>query len=80
MIYIARELLINLTYLTLAGQNEDKELEWIGNDEQWNKVQWALDGSPVWDMTHPDHYKRTRDSDDQDSKYDQTFIRSELEK
>lgn len=38
MIYNARELLIKLTYLSLCGINEDKELEWIGTDKQWKKV------------------------------------------
>lgn len=64
MIYTARELLIKLTYLTLAGQNNDGELEWIGNDKQWTKVKWAEDGSSVYDPTHPDYYKDTDDDDD----------------
>ena len=53
----ARELLIKLTYLQLAGQNEDKELEFIGNTDQWNKVTWAEDGSSYYDPTHPLYYK-----------------------
>lgn len=59
MITTARELLIKLTYLTLAGQNEDHELEWIGTQDQWNKVQWAEDGSAVYDPTHPDYWRES---------------------
>lgn len=61
MITTARELLIKLTYLQLVGQNEDKELEWIGNTDQWNKVQWAEDGSEVYDPTSPNYYKLNSD-------------------
>ncbi len=32
---IAYELLSKLRNLTLAGQNEDGELEWIGTTKQW---------------------------------------------
>lgn len=35
MIYTAKDLLAKLTYLTLAGQNEEGELEWIGTKEDW---------------------------------------------
>lgn len=38
MIYIAQELLLKLTHLTLVGQNVDGELEWVGTDEQWAKT------------------------------------------
>jgi hypothetical protein len=59
MIWNARELLIHLTYLQLWGQTEEGNLEWVGKDEQWKKVTWALDGSPVYDPTHPDYYKES---------------------
>lgn len=36
-IYTAKELLAKLIHLTLAGQNPDGELEWIGTNEQWEK-------------------------------------------
>jgi len=35
MIYLAKELLPMLRHLTLAGQNEEGELEFIGTDLQW---------------------------------------------
>ena len=38
MIYQALELRAKLKHLTLAGQNPDGELEWIGTNEQWLKV------------------------------------------
>ena len=38
MIYQALELQIKLKHLTLAGQNPDGELEWIGDTNQWLKV------------------------------------------
>ena len=38
MIYQANELLLKLTHLTLVGQNEDGELEWVGTVEAWNKT------------------------------------------
>jgi len=36
MIYQAHELKTYLTYLTLAGQNEDGSLEFMGNDKAWD--------------------------------------------
>ena len=27
-----------LVHLTLSGQNEEGELEWIGTNEQWNEA------------------------------------------
>ena len=38
MVYKAKELLARLRHLTLVGQNEGKELEWVGSDKQWNRV------------------------------------------
>lgn len=35
MIYTAYELLAKLRHLILAGQNANKELEWIGSESQW---------------------------------------------
>lgn len=35
---MAYELLARLKYLTLAGQNEDGELEWIGTFTDWQNV------------------------------------------
>lgn len=32
---IAKNLLAKLRMLTLVGQNNDGELEWIGTDKQW---------------------------------------------
>lgn len=60
MVWNARELLIHLTYLQLVGQNEDGDLEWMGNERQWNALTWALDGSPVYDPTHPDYWKHNQ--------------------
>ena len=40
---IAKELNIYLTNLTLAGQNADGELEWIGDRKQWDKVNSELE-------------------------------------
>ena len=37
-IHIACELLAKLTHLTLAGQNDEGQLEWIGTDKQWEKA------------------------------------------
>ena len=37
----AYQLLPRLLHLTLFGQNEDGELEWIGTDIQWKKVELA---------------------------------------
>lgn len=34
----AKELLPKLKYLILAGQNEDKELVWIGTEKQWQQA------------------------------------------
>lgn len=46
----AYELLGKLRCLTLAGQNEDGELEWIGTMEQWNKVDGEMaDILAKWD-------------------------------
>lgn len=39
MIYPASELLAKLNLLALCGQNEDGELEWIGSDKQWDKLE-----------------------------------------
>lgn len=36
------ELRAKLNNLTLAGQNEDGELEWIGTNEQWSTVESYL--------------------------------------
>lgn len=38
MIYTAYELLAKLRILKLVGQNFDKELEWVGTTEQWDKI------------------------------------------
>ena len=38
MIYLAKELLAKLTHLTLGGQNEEGELEFIGDNAQWLKA------------------------------------------
>ena len=35
MIYPCYELLAKLRTMTLCGQNEGGELEWIGNDNDW---------------------------------------------
>lgn len=34
----AYQLLPRLEYLSLAGKNEDGELEWVGTVQAWNKV------------------------------------------
>lgn len=42
---MAYELLPRLVHLTLSGQNEDGELEWIGTNDQWyraNKMEQEL--------------------------------------
>jgi len=36
------ELRAKLNNLTLAGQNEKGELEWIGTNEEWNNVESYL--------------------------------------
>jgi hypothetical protein len=33
----ARDLLAKLKHLTLVGQNEQGELEWMGTEEQWDR-------------------------------------------
>lgn len=38
MIYLAKELLAKLKFLTLSGQNEEGELEFVGSNEQWLKT------------------------------------------
>jgi len=35
---LAYELLAKLNLLTLSGQNEDGELEWIGKSSDWNSL------------------------------------------
>lgn len=35
---LAYELKAKLKHLTLFGQDNDKELEWIGTDSDWKKV------------------------------------------
>lgn len=35
---IAYQLLARLTHLTLWGQDEDGELEFVGTNDQWKKV------------------------------------------
>ena len=56
MIYQANELLAKLRYLTLAGQNADKELEWIGTDRQWADAhleeECILRDHDEWVMNH----------------------------
>jgi hypothetical protein len=32
--------------LVLCGQDEDGELEWIGDDEAWKRLTWLEDGVP----------------------------------
>ena len=39
MIYTAKELLLKLTHLVLTGQNEEGELEWVGDEKAWDKVE-----------------------------------------
>ena len=34
----AEELLTRCVYLTLWGQNEDGELEWVGTEKEWKKA------------------------------------------
>jgi hypothetical protein len=36
---IAYELLARCRHLTLAGQDEDGELEWMGTQEHWREVE-----------------------------------------
>lgn len=36
------ELQVKLNNLTLSGQNEDGELEWIGTNEEWTAVETYL--------------------------------------
>ncbi len=43
MIEIAQELLVKLNHLTLAGRNEDGDLEWIGDDMDWKRVDAELE-------------------------------------
>lgn len=35
----AYQLLAHLKHLTLVGQNEEGELEWVGTDLQWKEVE-----------------------------------------
>jgi hypothetical protein len=42
MIYTAKELLLKLKNLVLAGKNEDGRLEWIGTDKQWELSQKTI--------------------------------------
>lgn len=35
----AYELLAKLNILTLTGQNEDRELEWLGTSKDWNNLE-----------------------------------------
>jgi hypothetical protein len=45
MVLIAREFLNHIKAgLTLAGQDEEGNLEWIGTSEQWTKLMWLQDG------------------------------------
>lgn len=37
MIYQANELLAKLNNLQIWGQNKDKDIEWFGTNEQWEK-------------------------------------------
>ncbi|KKK50348.1 hypothetical protein LCGC14_3125920 [marine sediment metagenome] len=41
-IHTSKELLLKLTYLTLAGQDGQGELQWIGTRDQWDKVEELL--------------------------------------
>lgn len=43
MIYKAYELKTRLSNLVLAGSNEEKELEFIGTDKQWDKTEKEID-------------------------------------
>ena len=36
-IYIAHDLLAMLRNLTLVGQNDEGQLEWMGNAEEWGR-------------------------------------------
>ena len=37
----AYELNLKLSYLTLVGQDEEGNLEWVGRKEDWNRVESA---------------------------------------
>lgn len=37
-IYLAKELRSKLNNLTLVGENDDGELEWVGTNKQWLKA------------------------------------------
>jgi hypothetical protein len=39
MVYLAKELLAKLRHLTLWGQNAKGELEFAGEQKQWDKVE-----------------------------------------
>jgi hypothetical protein len=42
MIYTAKELNAMCRHLTLAGRNEEGELEWIGTPTQWSNLMGEL--------------------------------------
>jgi hypothetical protein len=40
MVHEAKELSAKLDNLTLAGQNEAGELEWVGSRNEWNRAEF----------------------------------------
>lgn len=54
----AYELLAHLKHLQLAGQEEDGELMWLGNDTQWKAMSKEVEDyeNPDW-KTHFDALK-----------------------
>ena len=43
MIYIAQELKVYLNNLQLAGQDEEGDLEWIGEKQEFDRVKEELE-------------------------------------
>lgn len=40
IVYKAYELLAKLRLLTLVGQNDEGELEWVGTTKQWKELKY----------------------------------------
>ncbi len=49
---IAYELLAKLRRLTLVGQNEDCELEWVGTSRQWDLETEEESIIRDWEIAH----------------------------
>ena len=42
MVWKANELLVYLSYLSLCGQEEDGDLQWLGTKENFQDVEYAI--------------------------------------